>query len=258
VSEGRGYPSSDARHRWRPANKAIKARIGASCGVRREGRTSRGTDVGEPAGPGTGSGGQLMGTSAPGRLARRSRRLSPRAAMLTGGALMVAGQVIFTVMALTAVGLPSLDTSGLLVALLGLIGVVLLWLGPVVVAMAAGQPGWIGAIALPGGYAVWILGTVGASSLADGAVLTAVESALPVLSFAGALAVVSGGRVCHRLAGVTVIAGLAGAFGFRSQGASAAASVGLLAAFGFLAWVAPRSRPSTSASPASTASAPSP
>jgi hypothetical protein len=126
-----------------------------------------------------------------------------------------------------------------------LAGIVLLWLGPVVVAMAAGQPGWIGAIALPGGYAVWVLGTLGTSSLPDGAVLAIVEGALPVFAFAGALAVVGGGRVWYRLAGVAVIAGLVGALNYLLQGASAVVYVGLLVAFAFLAWVTPRARPSS-------------
>ena len=138
-----------------------------------------------------------------------------------------------------------------------LAGIVMLWLGPVVVAMAAGQPGWIGAIALPGGYAVWVLGTLGASSLPDGAVLAIAEGGLPVFAFAGALAVVGGGRVWYRLAGVAVIAGVAGVLNHLLQGPSAVVYLGLLVAFAFLAWVTPRTRPaSTPASREVTAGAP--
>ena len=186
-----------------------------------------------------------MVSAEPGRLARRARRLSPRAAVVTGGVLMVAGQVVLAVLLFAGDGLPSIDASALLVLPVILAGIVLLWLGPVVVAMAAGQPAWIGAIALPGGYAVWVLGTLGASSLPDGAVLALVEGGLPVFAFAGALAVVGGGRVWHRLAGVAVIAGLAGALNHLLQGASASVYLGLLVAFAFLAWGTPRTRPSS-------------
>jgi hypothetical protein len=199
----------------------------------------------------------MMVSAAPGRLARRARRLSPRAAVVTGGALMVAGQVVLAVMLFVGDGLPSLDASALLVLPVILAGIVLLWLGPVVVAMAADQPAWIGAIALPGGYAAWVLGTLGASSLPDGAVLAIAEGGLPVFAFAGALAVVGGGRVWYRLAGVAVIAGLAGALNHALQGSSAVVYLGLLVAFAFLAWVTPRTRPSsTPASREVTAGAP--
>jgi hypothetical protein len=198
-----------------------------------------------------------MSDRAPGSLARRARRLSPRAAVMIGGALMAAGQVIFTVMLLAGAGLPSLDASALLVVPVILAAIVMLWLGPVVVAMAAGQPGWIGAMALPGGYAVWIVGTLGTSSLPDGAVLTIVEGALPVFSFAGALAVVGGGRVWHRLAGMAVIAGVTGALNYLLPGASAVVYVGLLVAFAFLVWITPRTRLSrTPASPDAPARSP--
>ena len=186
-----------------------------------------------------------MVSAAPGRLARRARRLSPRASVLTGGALMAAGQLVFTVVLFAGDGLPSLDASALLVVPVILAGIVMLWLGPVVVAMAAGQPAWIGAIALPGGYAVWVLGALGASSLPDSAVLAIVEGGLPVFAFAGALAVVGGGRVWYRLAGVVVIAGLAGALNHLLQGPSAVVYLGLLVAFAFLAWVTPRTRRSS-------------
>lgn len=144
-----------------------------------------------------------MTNAAPRRLARRLRSLSPRAAVLTGGALMVAGQV----------------------------------------ALAARQPAWIDAIAFPVGCAVWLVGTLWTDSLADGAVLTVAEGTLPVFSFAGALAVVGGGLVWPRLAGVAGIAGLAGVVSYLFQGASSVVHVGLVAAIGFLAWVAPRTRP---------------
>jgi hypothetical protein len=190
-----------------------------------------------------------MSTAASGTLARRVRRFSPRAAVLTGGALMVAGQSIFAVMLLAGAGLPSLGASALLVIPVVLTGIVLLWLGPVVVATAARQPWWVGAIALPGGYAVWVLGTLGTDALPDGAVLTVVEGALPVLSFAGALAVVGGGGVWRRLAGVAVIAGVAGALGALSPGVGGVVHLGLVAAVGFLAWVSPRDRPSGGSGP---------
>lgn len=197
-----------------------------------------------------------MSAAVPGRLARRARGLSPRAAVLTGGALMVAGQVLVAVL-LTGAGLPSLDASVLLIVPVLIAGIVMLWLGPVVVAMAAGQPGWIGAIALPGGYAVFVLGTLGTSPLSDGAVLAIVEGALSVFSFAGTLAVVGGGRVWRRLFGVAVIAGVAGALSHLFQNASVVVPIGLLMAIGFLAWIAPRTRLSdTSLSPDATPSPP--
>lgn len=105
------------------------------------------------------------------------------------------------------------------------------------------QPAWIGAIAFPVGCAVWLVGTLWTDSLADGAVLTVAEGTLPVFSFAGALAVVGGGLVWPRLAGVAGIAGLAGVVSYLFQGASSVVHVGLVAAIGFLAWVAPRTRP---------------
>lgn len=178
-----------------------------------------------------------MSDAAPGSLARRVRTLSPRAAVLNGGALMAAGQAIFAVMLLSGAALPALDASALLVVPVLLAGIVMLWLGPVVVAVAADQPGWIGAIAFPVGCAVWIVGTLWTDSLADGVVLSVVEGTLAVFSFAGALAVVGGGRVWRRLAGVAVIAGLAGAVSYRWQGASGVVILGLVAAVGFLAWV---------------------
>lgn len=114
-----------------------------------------------------------MLTAAPGRLTRKVRRLSPRAAVLTGGALMVTGQAFFAVMQLAEAGLPALDAWALLVVPVVLTGIAVLWLGPVVLSVAAGQPGWIGAIALPGRYVVWLLGALGTDALTDGAVLTA-------------------------------------------------------------------------------------
>jgi hypothetical protein len=75
-----------------------------------------------------------MVNAAPGRLGRRARGFSPRAAVLTGGALMVAGQVIFAVMLLAGAGLPVLDASALLVVPVILAGIGMLWLGPVVAA----------------------------------------------------------------------------------------------------------------------------
>ncbi len=198
-----------------------------------------------------------MVDAAPGRLTRRARRLSPRAAVRTGAGLMVAGQAIFAVLPLTGAALPALDASALVVVPVILAGAVMLWFGPVVVALAAGQPGWIGAMALPGGYVVWILGTLGTISLADGAVLTVVEGALPVFSVAGALAVVGGGRVWTRLAGVAAIAGLAGALSYQFQAPPPVTYLGVVVAFGFLVWVAPHTRPTrTSASPDATASLP--
>jgi hypothetical protein len=165
--------------------------------------------------------------------------------VVTGGALMVAGQVVLAGMLVAGDGLPPLDVSALLVVPVILGGIVLLWLGPVLVTMAAGQSAWIGAIALPGGYAVWVLGTVATSSLSEGGVLAFVDGALPVFAFAGALAVVGGGRVWYRLAGVAVIAGLAGALNHLLQGASAGVYAGLLVAFVFLAGVTPRTRRSS-------------
>ncbi len=106
-----------------------------------------------------------MSEGTPARLSRKVRRLSPRIAVLTGGALMLAGQALFAVMLLAGGGLPALDASGLLVVPVILIGIALLWLGPVVVALAAGQPVWLGAIALPGAYAVWLLAAIGTVAL---------------------------------------------------------------------------------------------
>ncbi|TVR20600.1 MAG: hypothetical protein EA387_11340 [Nitriliruptor sp.] len=191
-----------------------------------------------------------MSEGTPARLSRKVRRLSPRIAVLTGGALMLAGQALFAVMLLAGGGLPALDASGLLVVPVILIGIALLWLGPVVVALAAGQPVWLGAIALPGAYAVWLLAAIGTVALPDGAVLTIVEGALPVLTFGGALAIVGGGPVWPRLAGVAVIAALAGALGPLAPSTSGAVLIGLVAALGFLAWVSPSAnlpRPSTAA-----------
>jgi hypothetical protein len=135
-----------------------------------------------------------MGDAAAGRRTRSVRRLPPRGAVLTGGALMG----------------------------------------------AAGQPWWIGALALPGASLVWALGTLGSDALAEGTALTAVEGALPVLSFAGALAVVGGGPVWRRLAGVAVVAVLTGAINSLVPDAGGVVYVGLVAAVGFLSWVAPR------------------
>lgn len=162
--------------------------------------------------------------------------------MLTGGALMVAGQAFFTAMLLAGAGLPALDAVALLVVPVALTGIALLWLGPVVVSVAAGQPMWLGALALPGACAVWLLGTLGTDGLPDGAVLAVVEGALPAFSFAGALAVVGGGRVWRRLAGVSVIAVLAGALSSLVPSTSGGVLVGLAAAVGFLAWVSPSAR----------------
>ena len=188
-----------------------------------------------------------MANAAPRGLARRVRPLSPRAAVLTGGALMVAGQVIFVVLLLAGAALPQLDSSALVVIPVLLTGIVVLWLGPVVVALAAGQPGWIGALVFLGGCAVWGVGTFMAGSLSDGAMLTAVDAALPVFSFAGSLAVVGGGRVWRRLAGVAVIAALSGASSYGLEGVSGVVYVGLLVAIGYLAWISPRTRqPETS------------
>jgi hypothetical protein len=184
-----------------------------------------------------------MVEATPRGLARQARSLTPRAAVLTGGGMMVAGQAIFAVMLLAGASLPSLDASAFLVVPVLLAGIVFLWLGPVVVAVASGQPAWAGAIAVPAGYAVWIVGTVLSDSLADGATLSAVEGALPVFAFAGALAVVGGERVWWRLSGVTTIAGLWGAISYPLQGMVGLAIVGLSLAVGFLAWVSPRTLP---------------
>jgi hypothetical protein len=170
-------------------------------------------------------------------LARRVRSLTPRAAVLAGGVLMVVGQVILVIMLLAGAPMPSLDVTGLLVGPVLLAGIALLWLGPVVVAMAGGQPAWIGAIAFPAGFAVWALGTVLAEGLSDSVALSVVEGALPVFSFAGALAVVGGGRVWPRLAGVAVIAGLWGAISYPLEAVVGRVIVGLTAAVAFLVWV---------------------
>ncbi|MFO7962041.1 MAG: hypothetical protein R6U94_13965 [Nitriliruptoraceae bacterium] len=84
----------------------------------------------------------------------------------------------------------------------------------------------------------------------DGAVRTTVEGALLVFSVAGALAVVGGGQVWRRLAGVAVIAALAGALAPLVPSTSGAVRIGLVAALGFLAWVSPSAhlpRPSMTA-----------
>jgi hypothetical protein len=189
--------------------------------------------------------------------ARTVRHLSLRAAVSTGGALMVAGQLILVLVLSAGAGLPALDGSALLALPAALAGVVMLWIGPVVVSVAAGRSGWLGAVAFPGGCLLWILGTLGTDLVVDDAVLTVVEGALPVVSFAGALAVVGGGRVWLRLAGVAVIAGLTGALGYLVQDAPAVVYVGLVAAIGSLAWVAPRAHPSrTSASSDAVAGSP--
>jgi hypothetical protein len=177
------------------------------------------------------------------RLSRSVQSLSPRAAVLTGGALMVAGQLILVALLLAGAALPRLDASALVVVPSLLAAIVLLWLGPVVVAVAASQPGWIGALAFPGGCAVWAVGTLMTDALADGGVLAAVEGALPVFSFAGALAVVGGGRVWRRLTAVAVVAGLSGATSFLLDGVSGVARVGLVVAVGLLAWMSPGTRP---------------
>jgi hypothetical protein len=183
-----------------------------------------------------------MSEGTPRSLARKARRLSPHAAVLTSGALMLAGQALFVAILLAGGRLPALDASALLVVPLALTSIAMLWLGPVVVAQAAGQPVWLGAIAFPGAYAVWLLGTIGTDALPDSAVPTIVEGALPVFSFAGALAVVGGGRVWRRLAGVSVIAALAGALSPLVPDASVIVLVGLVAAVGLLVLVSPRAR----------------
>ncbi len=122
-----------------------------------------------------------MSEGTPARLSRKVRRLSPRTAVLTGGALMLAGQALFAVMLLAGGGPPALDASGLLVVPVILIGIALLW---------------------------------------------------------------------PRLAGVAVIAALAGALGPLAPSTSDAVLIGLVAALGFLAWVSPSAnlpRPSTAA-----------
>ncbi len=184
-----------------------------------------------------------MADAAPRRLARSVRSLSPRAAVLIGGALMVAGQLIFALMVLSGVALPSLDASAVLVVPALLTGIAMLWLGPVVVATPAGRPAWIGVIAFPCAYAVWVAGVLWAGSLPDGAVLTIVEGSLSVISFVGALAVVSAGRVWRRFVGVAVIAGLTGMASYLLRDVSGVVHVGLVMAVGFLAWMSPRARP---------------
>jgi hypothetical protein len=188
-----------------------------------------------------------MAEATPRGVTGRARSLTPRGAVLTGGGLMVAGLAIFAVMLLAGASLPSLDATGLLVVMVVLAGLALLWMGPVVVAVAGGQPAWVGAIAFPVGYAVVLVGTVLAGSFTDGVTLAVVEVALPVFGYAGALAVVGGGRVWRRLAGVAVIAGLWGAIGYPLQGVVGLGLVGLSVAVGFLAWVAPRARPPSTA-----------
>lgn len=197
-----------------------------------------------------------MSEGTPARLSLKVRRLSPRTAVLCGGALMLAGQALFAVMLLAGGGLPARDASGLLVVPVILTGIALLWLGPVVVALAAGQPVWLGAIALPGAYTVWLLATIGTVALPDGAVLTIVEGALPVLTFGGALAIVGGGPVWPRLAGVAVIAALAGALSPLVPSASGAVLIGLVAALGFLGWVSPRARLTRASTAADTTTRP--
>ena len=175
-------------------------------------------------------------------LVGRVRRLSPRAAVVTGGSLMVAGQVIVVGLLLTGAALPQRDGSAAVVVPWLLLGVVVLGLGPVVVAVAAGQPGWVGALAFLGGGAVWVVGTFMTDALQDGVMLGAVDGALPVVSFVGSLAVVGAGRVWHRLAGVAVIAALSGAASSVLEGVSGVVYVGLLVAIGYLVWIAPPTR----------------
>jgi hypothetical protein len=184
-----------------------------------------------------------MVEATPRGLARRVRSLTPRAAVLTGGVLMVVGQVILVIMLLAGAPMPSLDVTGLLVGPVLLAGIALLWLGPVVVAVAGGQPAWVGALAFPAGFAVWAVGTVLTQGLADGVTLSVVEGALPVFSFAGALAAVGGGRVWPRLAGVAVIAGLWGAISYPLEAVVGRVIVGLTAAVAFLVWVSLRTPP---------------
>lgn len=62
--------------------------------------------------------------------------------------------------------------------------------------------------------------------------VTAVESAPPVFSVSGALAIVGGGRAWRRLAGVAVIAALAGALSPLVPSASGAVLMGIVAAVG--------------------------
>ena len=111
-------------------------------------------------------------------------------------------------------------TSALLVVPVTLTGIAMLWLG---------------ATALPGAYAVRLPATIGTDALPDGATLTIVEGALAVFGSVDARAIVGGGRVWHRLAGVAVIATLAGALSPLASSASGAVRIGLVAAVGFLA-----------------------
>ncbi len=83
----------------------------------------------------------------------------------------------------------------------------------------------------------------GPLALADGTVLAIIEGALPVFSLTGALAAVGGGRVWRRLAGVAVIATLAGTLALLLPGTLGMVLIGLVVAIGFLAWVSPQARP---------------
>jgi len=166
------------------------------------------------------------------------RRLSPRAGVLFGGALMVLGQLVAGAW-FAGQGLPATDTSALLAVPVALLGLGLLWAGPLVVARTARRSLWLGAVAFPAAFAFWVAVTFALEPLVGGSTLAAADAALPVLSFGGALALLAAGPASRRLAGTAVTVALAGVVGGLFPDVGGVVLVGLVVVVAGLAWVSP-------------------
>ena len=166
------------------------------------------------------------------------RRLSPRAGVLAGGALMALGQLVAGAW-FAGEGLPASDASVLLALPVALLGLGLLWAGPLVVAWTAARALWLGAVAFPAAFAAWVAVTFASDPLLSGAMLAAADAALPVLAFGGALALLAAGPASWRIGGTAIIALLAGIVGALLPEVGVIALVGLVVVVALLAWVSP-------------------